>query len=408
MSLKDAINRYKEVNSNNSDNYDPTQELRNKTILRAGAKNQKVMVRILPPANSENLFYTEFRQWFTSASKKSGGEFKTAFTLSSKRDENDPIQAYIDRADKVGLIGTTFSNSYPSKRYYVNVVPLQYTDGKIIQATIPDGLPNVYVMELSKSQMDSLMSSLEDPMSNPNVNQAALNAYAFTPSQDQKDWSFISSGLAYPIQISYVKESNNHVHYDVKIAQNYPLPPLPTGWENQLEDLNKLIQPSYITNPSIVQYVLNQKNAELAAQPAQQPQTSATQAPSFKDTFSNSPIFGSIPTSQAPTQPVAPQAVPQAKPTQAPAQQPPVQQQQVSPQSVPRATPEEQQEIEDLGNPLSQFGSQMQPKQEQPVSQAPAPQQPVPADKHVTDASVKDVLNDSGLGDVAKELFGGK
>ena len=97
-----------------------------------------------------------------------------------------------------------------------------------------------------------------------------------------------------------------------------------------------------------------------------------------------------------------------AKRTQGQVPRRPVKKRQGTTRSGQQATPEGREEMEDIGKPLSQFGSQMQPKQEQPVSQAPAPQQPAPTDKHVTDASVKDVLNDSGLGDVAKELFGGK
>jgi len=415
MSLADTIAQLNKDNGNTSTEEtveNPWGKLVHNRALRLSKKQPKLLVRILPPLAGKEIF-AEYRQWFTTYQSKTG-ERTTALTLSANQDPEDPIEGYIQDLDKAGKLVNRFGGkNWPTRRYLFNVVPYKMgQNNQLEMLTDTQGLPDVYVMELNKTQTTELVTALADQMYNPNLNPQATAQYNIQPTQEQKEYAFASSALAYPVYL--IRNDTQPVSYTNQVMTNYVLPPLPQGFENKLVDLEALTLPSYKQNKSFVDYIVNQGNSLMATQPneAPAPMTDAqvnaqmptdmqsiptppapqAQQPAPAPQQPTQPQFGQ--TYQAPAQPNAPQPVQPVAPAQ-PSQSfsQPIPSTPVTPnqpqQQAPRAASQAPvQPAQPSNNPLAGVGTPIANKEQQPAQPA------VPQD---LSSSVDDILKDAGL-----------
>lgn len=398
MSLADALAQLNtESGSNDGDTIEnPYNKLAHRA-LQVNKKNPKYLVRILPPVG-ENSIFAEYRRWFTQYQSKSGQK-TTAMTLSAKQDPEDPLEAYIQNMDAAGkLINSFGGKNWPSRRYLFNVVPYRINaNHQLEMVTTPDGLPDVYVMDLNKNQTQELIQSLSDELNNPNLNPNVTAQMGVQPTQEQIDYSFASSALAYPVYL--IRQNTSPVSFTQQILTQYPLAPLPQGWETKLEDLQALTLPSYKQNRSFVDYVINQGNGLLAQQPSTTPAVddvpwtnaeidavlpgNMTQQAPVADVHTvqmppSAPVAPAQPVRPAPVQPVAPNPVASVAP--------------VAPQTP--VSP-----LAGLGNTIASQAPKTAPAAPQPSAQ-PAPAQPsqqAPVAPDNLNDSLDDIMKDAGL-----------
>ena len=414
MSLADSINKLKEATASNSQNNEESafSKLAHQQILRSSKRNPRLMVRILPPAQGKDLFFTEFRQWGVEYTKRDGSKTFTALNLKSEFDENDPLDVFINQLRSANMLPQgTFGSIYPKKHFYMNVVPYTFANGQLQMQTDAQGLPDVYVMDLGKKQMESVNSLLSEPINNPNTNPNYIASMNYQPTEEQKEWSFISSGLAYVIDINRTN-NNNNISYSVNVQQGFCLPPLPAGWETKLEDLDALAEPSSATSASWVNSVINQmKEARgmLGGAPVA-PVQAPTQAGVWNQATAQTTTFPPVqPQAQNGyvAQPTMPQPPVQTSTTTFPPVQPqvaPVQQAPVAPVQPTPVAPVQ-------SNPLSNFGAPLNAQTTtttttapippvQPTPVAPTPQAPVAPAQGTPVAPVAETPNDvlAGMG----------
>lgn len=270
MSLADSINKLKEATTSNNQNNGESafSKLAHKEILRPSKRNPNLQLRILPPAQGKEVFFTELRQWGVEYRKKDGSKTFTSLNLKAEVDENDPLDAFINELRATNSMPQgRFGEIYPKKHFYVNVVPYTYvTINNVPQMqmqTDEQGLPDVYVLDLNKRQMESINEALSNPMNNPNANPANATAYNYNPTEEQKEWSFISDAFAYIVNIVR-SDDGKRVEYKTSIQSNFCLAPLPQGWETKLEDLDALAEPSSTSNASWTNSVINQMKQDRA------------------------------------------------------------------------------------------------------------------------------------------------
>lgn len=370
MSLSASMKAFKaDQHSNTDSGENPFNNLTHKTIKRLSKDEPQMYLRILPPENQDDPFFQAFRSWGIEIPDKNGNKRFTSVTLAAKADSNDPIQNLIDELQSKDLLPVSsryHSTIYPATNYYVNVVPyvaVAGANGYGLQMMVDDkGLPDVYVANINSHLMSKIMSLVNDPMNNPNLNPTTLAQLNVTPTEEQKSWSFLSDGVAYVLD--FRREVNNkRISTDVNLTTNFPLAPLPQGWQSKLEDLKALATPTYQSTPSWATYVINALRAQQLANvdPVQAPvRTNATAT-----VWNNS-----MPTQDTPQ----PQAQPYTTTTTTFVPSQPVQQ---APQ--PQAAPAQQPTQAQPTSPLANFGAPLQ--QSQPVQEAPQPQpgaQPAP------------------------------
>ena len=221
--------------------------------------------------------------------------------------------------------------------FYLNAVPLKQTtvNGQLsIQMEMDnEGKPKVYLLRLSNAQMKQLGQSLSDKLKNPNimpVYRQMAQAHNITITQEQADWSFISSVLAYPVKLAVGQGLSNPSRVDVETIS--VLPPLPVGWEDSLEDLQYQATPTSEYAPNYVAKIITtidsaigvkqpapklNNNAGTTAYAHMQTAPTTPEAPNTVGNVSTTPInasvdlnsFGNVQRSvqgQVPSEPVQP------------------------------------------------------------------------------------------------------
>ena len=274
MGLEDMLNRFSDNNSREEEPASAFSKLHHEP-LRLSQKTPSIVARILPPAGLKGSMYAEYREWWADVATKNGNR-RSLITLAPKgtdADAKDPVNGYVELLQKAGKLKNRWGNDdLPKSRYYVNVLPYKFNQqtATLEPVVTPDGAPDVYVLNLNYGQMKDLAELLKDPINNPNLNQALLAQTGVTPTQEQTSWSFTSSAIGYAVKFS---RSGSPVKYETQLYSQYPLAPLPAGWESALEDINALATPSYIASPSFIDYVVKQGNTLNAEAPAEAPKS---------------------------------------------------------------------------------------------------------------------------------------
>ena len=421
MSLADSINRFKSGGFDN-ESEKPWEKLKHDQ-LRLTKEHNEVIVRILPatPKNgTQDDFFQESRQVYLQLPNGARPDWKlraTNFSLSTPADENDPLE----QAVKTWLAKGTMPNKYgkgANSRYLMNAVQLKFDEGigNYVPVVDDQGQLYVQVFQATYGLYNSLMEALSDKAQNP-INTPAGRAKL---QADQAkgidtthygDWSFISSGLAYPVKFTRDDNGSGPVKYAATVMSAYPLGALPQGWEDQAEDLAYQAQSTYKSNPGFVQQFIDAINE--VQEPEDDIQIQDTAMPGAMGGYTPQPVAqGYTPQAVQPGQqgytgqvnqpaqgqqnPVGPQGTP-AQPQGnysggAPVGQPAPQQQ--TPQAPQPTQPAPQQQM-----PQAPVQPTPQPTQQAPQApQEPAKQAPqAPAGQPEDMEQVGDILNNIGI-----------
>lgn len=357
MNLEEQLNSLVSSGTSSRQNDAPYKKLKNGTLYTS-RKTPELLVRILPPAQQDKMFYQKYKEF----SAQVGGKW-SFITLGSKPTEM--LNNEINKWAQMGLSIGELRNMPQTKKFkinlrtnfYLNAVPLKQTtvNGQLsIQMEMDnEGKPKVYLLRLSNAQMKQLGQSLSDKLKNPNimpVYRQMAQAHNITITQEQADWSFISSVLAYPVKLTVGQGLSNPSRVDVETIS--VLPPLPAGWEDSLEDLQYQATPTSEYAPNYVAKIITtidsaigvkqsapklNNNAGTTAYAHMQTAPATPEAPNTASNVSTTPInasanvnplgnepiqFGNVQRSvqgsvpSEPVQPANPFAIPAVKPEQ--------------------------------------------------------------------------------------------
>lgn len=261
MNLEEQLNSLVSSDTSSRQNDAPYKKLKN-GMLYTSRKTPELLVRILPPAQQDKMFYQKYKEFGAQV----GGRW-SFITLGSKPTEM--LNNEINNWSQMGMSIRELRNMPQAKKFkislrtnfYLNAVPLKQTtvNGQLsIQMEMDnEGKPKVYLLRLSNTQMKQLSQSLADKLKNPNimpVYRQMAQAHNITITQEQADWSFISSVLAYPVKLTVGQGLSNPSRVDVETIS--VLPPLPAGWEDSLEDLQYQATPTSEYAPNYVAKII--------------------------------------------------------------------------------------------------------------------------------------------------------
>lgn len=273
MNLEEQLNSLVSSGTSSRQNDAPYKKLKNGTLYTS-RKTPELLVRILPPAQQDKMFYQKYKE----LSAQVNGKW-SFITLGSKPTEM--LNNEISNWSQMGMSIRELRNMPQTKKFkinlrtsfYLNAVPLEQTtvNGQLsIQMEMDnEGKPKVYLLRLSNTQMKQLSQSLADKLKNPNIMPAyrqMAQAHNITITQEQADWSFISSVLAYPVKITVGQSLSSPSRVDVETVS--VLPPLPAGWENSLEDLQYQATPTSEYAPNYVAKIITTIDSAIGAKQA--------------------------------------------------------------------------------------------------------------------------------------------
>lgn len=350
MNLEEQLNSLVSSGTSSRQNDAPYKKLKNGTLYTS-RKTPELLVRILPPAQQDKMFYQKYKEF----SAQIGGKWSFAI-LGSKPTEM--LNNEISNWSQMGMSIRELRNMPQTKKFkinlrtnfYLNAVPLKQTtvNGQLsIQMEMDnEGKPKVYLLRLSNAQMKQLSQSLSDKLKNPNimpVYRQMAQAHNITITQEQADWSFISSVLAYPIKLTVGQDLSSPSRVDVETIS--VLPPLPAGWEDSLEDLQYQATPTSEYAPNYVAKIITTIDSAIGVKQAtpklnnnigtttyahMQTTSAAPEAPNTASNASTAPINASSnansfdngqkpvqsPTPSKPVQQASPFDIPASKPKQ--------------------------------------------------------------------------------------------
>ena len=408
MNLEEQLNSLVSSGTSSRQNDAPYKKLKNGTLYTS-RKTPELLVRILPPAQQDKMFYQKYKEF----SAQVGGKW-SFITLGSKPTEmlNNEISNWSQMGLSIGELRNmpqtkTFKINLRTN-FYLNAVPLKQTtvNGQLsIQMEMDnEGKPKVYLLRLSNAQMKQLSQSLSDKLKNPNimpVYRQMAQAHNITIMQEQADWSFISSVLAYPVKLTVGQGLSSPSRVDVETVS--VLPPLPAGWEDSLEDLKYQATPTSEYAPNYVAKIITTINSAIGVkQPAPKlnnnagttayahMQTAPTtpEAPNTAGNVSTTPINAS-----ANVNPFSNEQ----KPVQSPVPNELVQQ--ANPFAIPAAKPEQEEDAAADSFASSKVDTPMAGKAADAVKEDAQPEQTLP-DTQASDAQASngvqtpdDILN---------------
>lgn len=318
-------------------------------VIRAN-QAPKMTFRILPPDDLENgLFYKDYRKIMITSPQGYNSKFSN-FVTESPEDPENPLEKAVSEWRRQGIHFNKFNTGF-RQSYYIQIVPVVQNGNSLDIKKDANGLPDVYVLDVTSSLFDLLMKALGESGNDPVNNKYFASELENDNASDanQGSWSFLSPNIAYSVTITYNKNASKASdYYNLSVNAGNMLPPLPQGWENKLEDLEYLATPISKSNPSFMEKFIEDFNSQYGVTTAQNlpdkqvnTGTSASSSP-FDDTPQAQPVQ-----QQAPVQQQMPeqQPVPQAQPVPQPSQ-PDVQSNQQSSQGG----------FPDLGDPFADDG----------------------------------------------------
>jgi len=345
MNLEEQLNSLVSSGTSSRQNDAPYKKLKNGTLYTS-RKTPELLVRILPPAQQDKMFYQKYKEFGAQV----GGRW-SFITLGSKPTEM--LNNEISNWSQMGMSIGELRNMPQAKKFkislrtnfYLNAVPLKQTtvNGQLsIQMEMDnEGKPKVYLLRLSNTQMKQLSQSLSDKLKNPNimpVYRQMAQAHNITITQEQADWSFISSVLAYPVKLTVGQGLSNPSRVDVETIS--VLPPLPAGWEDSLEDLQYQATPTSEYAPNYVAKIITTIDSAIGVKQS---------APKLNNNAGTTTYAHMQTASAAPEAPNT--ASNKQKPVQSPAPNKPVQQ--ANPFAVSAVKPEQEEEEDASADPFA-------------------------------------------------------
>ncbi len=345
MNLEEQLNSLVSSGTSSRQNDAPYKKLKNGTLYTS-RKTPELLVRILPPAQQDKMFYQKYKEFGAQV----GGRW-SFITLGSKPTEM--LNNEISNWSQMGMSIRELRNMPQAKKFkinlrtnfYLNAVPLKQTtvNGQLsIQMEMDnEGKPKVYLLRLSNTQMKQLSQNLSDKLKNPNimpVYRQMAQAHNITITQEQADWSFISSVLAYPVKLTVGQGLSNPSRVDVETIS--VLPPLPAGWEDSLEDLQYQATPTSEYAPNYVAKIITTIDSAIGVKQS---------APKLNNNAGTT-TYAHMQTASAASE-ASNTASNEQKPVQSPAPNKPVQQ--ANPFAVSADKPEQKEEKDASADPFA-------------------------------------------------------
>ncbi|QBJ03520.1 single strand DNA binding protein [Lactobacillus phage 521B] len=323
--LEKILAQYSEQEKENSssDGINVYDKLTHK-VIRAN-QAPKMTFRILPPADLENgLFYKDYRKIMITSPQGYNSKFSNFVTESPENPEN-PLEKAVSEWKRQGIHFNKFNTGF-RQSYYIQIVPVVQNGNSLDIKKDANGLPDVYVLDITSSLFDLLMKALGESGNDPVNNKYFASELENDNASDanQGSWSFLSPNIAYSVTITYNKNASKASdYYNLSVNAGNMLPPLPQGWETKLEDLDYLATPIDKANPDFMNRFIDDFNSQhgLQGNSVETPSNQVTPG----TTASSSP-FDDTPQQPAPQQPVPQQPAPQQPVPQQPAPQQPEQQ----------------------------------------------------------------------------------
>ena len=236
------------------------------------------------------------------------------------------------------------------------------------------------------------------------VYRQMAQAHNITITQEQADWSFISSVLAYPVKLTVGQGLSSPSRVDVETVS--VLPPLPAGWEDSLEDLKYQATPTSEYAPNYVAKIITtidsaigvkqpapklNNNAGTTAYAHMQTAPATPEAPNTASNVSTTPINAS-----ANVNPFSNEQ----KPVQSPAPNEPVQQD--NPFAIPAIKPEQEEDATADSFASSKVDTPMAGKAADAVKDDDQPKQTLPDTQASNGVQTPDDISNTGIATVKK------
>ncbi len=255
MSFLDQLKKQnQETSSNFNDAVYPSSSLKNPELEFKEENNNKVLVRVLPPATPDSSYNFPFRQVFleTTNPNNVAKKYSLVASLSAYPNAESELERAINQWQAEGRMPARFANTKPRPMFFMNVVTLVQGPQGLTEAKDANGNLIVQVLKVPVSAVQAINEQLMNPMLRP----------AFGPEvpSDWAEYSFISPYLGYPVEITKPRKGSDAKQYSVNVYPNLPLGPLPDNWDVLLEDLAYQAKPTEEINPDYVKLFINTVN----------------------------------------------------------------------------------------------------------------------------------------------------
>lgn len=264
MGFLDAIEKeFEKENKSKGGNFERKEidfpKAKHNQIFLSKKKEPEVLVQILPDAEKQGNFFQPLREIGINYIKRDGTEKFMNFTLDGKYNPDSFLDPKIkELQDKELLTNKMFGGQQQARKgYQINVVRVSREGNSFVQEKDQNGDIVVRSMRLRHSAFEKLKEQLKDPMQNVNGS----------------DLSFMNPDSASPVRISMPPEGAKE--YGVTPYTQFKLPPLPQGWESQLEDLQELAKPTEQISLDLVKAITDMiegKDPTPSGQSSQEPE----------------------------------------------------------------------------------------------------------------------------------------
>ena len=253
--LEAIQNKYKEIESNNSGNYEDDNEFpRTKNDpMFFGSKTPEMTLRILPSLGllqgdpSADLG-TPARSLYVRATTSTGKDMRTNIVMDLFKNNNSVFESNIPRWTDEGKLKVGSFNSRPRVTYWVNAIPLVENQNDNFDMELnQDGTPKVVAVQLPQSAYNEIMRNLADRHKQP-----------ITQNGQAPQMSFIGIDVASPVHIVKPSKGSTEKTYRVEVYNQYALPQLDVNTiGNALDDFKSVTEPYETSMPTFVQSVIS-------------------------------------------------------------------------------------------------------------------------------------------------------
>lgn len=249
MNFQDMLKQQLQQQQNNNNNEKveyPSNSLKHKELYFD--KNTKsLIVRILPPAETNEFFAVGARELYLTTRNKNGKDLRLQAVLPEELNPNESNLArnLIQWKQEKRVPNNFNREATPGKVFYVNVIQIIVDQaGNMTHEVDQQGQPVVRLMKLKQSAYAAILAKLADPFIKP---------------EGSDDYSFISALNAFPVRITKPEKGAQNMSYTIDVYQR-PLGALPPNWKDSLEDLAYQATPSEVYNSDYVNYFIDVVN----------------------------------------------------------------------------------------------------------------------------------------------------
>jgi hypothetical protein len=196
-------------------------QTRHKKLFLSNTERQ-IMMQILPSPDMVSAFSVPTRKIYLQAKSSTGKDIKSNFVLDAEPNPGSLLEQKITEWSDKGMIPNGYGGqTTPRSFFIVHAIRVgQDHQGNWVQEYDAQGNLVIRVFEMPHSAYNNLIRALSNQMYNVTG----------------QDWAFMNINNASPIEVH--KPATGQMEYPVHVYPQIVLPPLPQGWEQQLEDLH--------------------------------------------------------------------------------------------------------------------------------------------------------------------------